>query len=63
MRAMNTKQVVKYFGGRDKAIQALGIYRQVWDYWVRAGIPIGRQYEIQVRTQGALTVDKLKARA
>ena len=54
LRGMDTEKLEAHFGGRDEAIKALGIYRQVWEYWKRAGVPIGRQYEIQILTGGKL---------
>ncbi len=54
---MNTKSLEKHFGGRDKAMSALGIYRQLWDHWAAKGIPMGRQYQIQIETGGALKAD------
>ena len=57
---MDTKALEKHFGDRDKAMAALGIYRQIWEYWEDKGIPRGRQFEIQVQTAGVLRADPHK---
>lgn len=51
---MNTDDLVKHFGSRDKAEAQLGIYRQLWDHWRKGGIPKMRQFQIQVLTRGRL---------
>lgn len=48
----------RHFGGRDKAISALGIYRQLWEHWQKTGIPKGRQFQIEVVTRGKLKADR-----
>ena len=61
---MDTKALERHFGDRDRAMDAIGIYRQIWEYWQNNGIPIGRQYQIQVLTGGALKAgDELRKRS
>ena len=59
---MDTETLERHFGGRDEAIRAIGIYRQLWEHWAKKGIPKGRQYEIQVLTKGKVRADCHKLR-
>lgn len=49
---MKFQDLIDYYGSQRQLAEALGISKQVASYWKRAGIPIGRQYEIQVLTGG-----------
>ena len=51
---MDFQELKKHFGTQAKAAQAIGTSAQVVSAWKRNGIPIGRQYEIQFLTGGAL---------
>jgi hypothetical protein len=54
---MKFQDLVDHFGTQRKVAEALGISKQLASYWKRAGIPIGRQYEIQVLTGGKFRAD------
>ena len=62
---MTTKQMIKYYGSITAAAKALNITHEAVRQWVTAGsIPVARQYQLQVLTDGALRVrGKGKARA
>ncbi len=52
---MNITDVIHHFGGKTKTARELGISYQAVQQWVEANkIPITRQYQIQVVTNGAL---------
>ena len=52
-----TKQsALDYFGGTVKLAKALGITHNAVSMWV--SIPKGRQYELQVLTNGDLSVSR-----
>lgn len=54
---MTTNELIDHYGDREKAMKASGAYRQLWDYWEKNGIPLGRQAEIQIKTRGKLKAD------
>lgn len=51
---MELHQVVAYYGTQTKAAIALGVTQGSISAWGRAGIPIPRQFQIEVMTGGAL---------
>ncbi len=51
---MNMNDLRRHYGTQKKAAEALKTSAQVVSAWNKNGIPIGRQYEIQVITGGAL---------
>ncbi len=51
---MQYHQFIKHFGTATAAARILGISVQAISKWKRHGIPLGRQYEIQVLTGGTL---------
>lgn len=51
---MDTTNLEQHYGNSERAKKALGLSRQLWDYWAKNGIPEGRQYKIQVMTNGKL---------
>lgn len=55
---MDTKKVLAYYGSKHAAFTLLGISRQVWYYWTKAGIPEGWQWKIQALTDGKLKAKK-----
>jgi transcriptional repressor of cell division inhibition gene dicB len=58
---MNYTQLINHFQTQQKVAQALGINQSAVSLWHKAGyIPIGRQYQIQVITGGALQADGSK---
>lgn len=53
---MLTRDAIDYFGGVTKLAAALGIRREAVYQW-RERPPRGRQYQLEVMTDGALTAD------
>ena len=53
---MTYQELIAFFGTCSKAARALGVDRRVVHRWKRAGIPLMRQYQLQIVTQGALLV-------
>jgi hypothetical protein len=52
---MKPNDVIKFFGSRKEVCDFFGIKPQSLQDWIDRGeIPIGRQYEAQVRTAGRL---------
>ncbi|GAG47906.1 unnamed protein product [marine sediment metagenome] len=59
---MTPKEVIKYYGSRDEVLELLDIKRQSLDLWLANGrVPLGRQYELQILTDGQLVAGKKKA--
>lgn len=55
---MNPKQVIDYFGTQEKAAEALGLRQPSIAGWVGDGeIPLVRQYQIELATNGKLRAD------
>lgn len=54
---MKTQDAIDHFGGLKKLADALGVWPQVIYQWGDTP-PMGRQYELEVRTGGALTANK-----
>jgi hypothetical protein len=54
---MNMNDLRRHYGNQKKAAAALKTSEQVVSAWNKNGIPIGRQYEIQVLTGGQLRAD------
>ena len=54
---MTTKEVIDYFGSIRKMATALDIWPQVVYTWGERP-PMSRQYEIEVKTKGALKADR-----
>ena len=54
---MRFQELIDHFGSQQKVADGLGISKQLAAYWKRAGIPLGRQYEIQVLTGGKFRAD------
>ncbi len=53
---MKTRDAIEYYGGLKKLADALG----VWPQYIYQGgeyPPKGRQYEIEVKTEGALKAE------
>jgi len=53
---MDKKDAISYFGSKTKLATALKITKQAVRQWKQ--IPIGRQYQIEVLTNGALQADR-----
>lgn len=55
---MTPQQVIDFFGTQEKTAQALGIRQPSVSDWVTNGkVPPGRQFEIEIRTNGQLKAD------
>jgi hypothetical protein len=54
---MTKEQAVRHYGGVKKLADALGVWPQVVYAW-REGIPMARQYELEVKTGGKLRADR-----
>lgn len=50
---MTTQEVIEHFGGVRELAQALGLTTAAIYAWGRHP-PIGRQFELEIRTKGAL---------
>lgn len=57
MKAMNLDQLIAHFGTQEKAAEAIGVTQGSVSAW-RRGIPVPRQFQIEVLTQGALQADR-----
>tara|TARA_R110001599_G_scaffold100770_8_gene258124 strand:- start:7664 stop:7837 length:174 start_codon:yes stop_codon:yes gene_type:complete len=53
---MKATEAINFFGSKSKLADALGIDRSAVTLW-GAKIPLGRQYQIQVLTNGKLKAD------
>lgn len=58
--AMNFDQIISHFGTQQRAADALGLSQSSVAEWKKNGIPEGRQFQIQVITEGALMADPKK---
>lgn len=50
---MTTQEAIDYYGGVKKLADALGVWAQVVYAWGEEP-PMGRQYELEVKTKGEL---------
>jgi len=55
---MTHHDLVKHYGTGTKAAKALGVDQRTISVWRVRGIPVPRQYQIQIATRGALKVPK-----
>jgi DNA-binding transcriptional regulator YdaS (Cro superfamily) len=56
---MSPKTVIEFYGGLSATARALGCKPQTVSEWVDNGeVPEGRQYQIELATNGALRADK-----
>ena len=57
--AMSPKQVTEHFGGIPQTATALGVGLSTIYDWIKDGeVPEGRQYQIELATNGALRAGK-----
>lgn len=55
---MTTSEAIKHFDGVQKLADALRVRRQsIWKWKRKGRIPMGRQFQLQAMTKGALKVD------
>lgn len=55
---MTYDQLIKHFGTQQKAALAINVKQPTVSGWKKDGIPLMRQYNIQVITGGILQADK-----
>lgn len=53
---MTTQEAIDYYGGVKKLADALGVWAQVIYAWGEYP-PMGRQYELEVKTNGKLKAE------
>ena len=58
---MTTKEAIEYYGGVKNLAKALGVWPQTIYIWGERP-PMGRQYELEVKTSGALRADRFPVR-
>jgi hypothetical protein len=56
-RKMTTQDAIKHFGSLKKLADALGIWPQAVYKWGERP-PLSKQYELEVKTSGALRADR-----
>jgi hypothetical protein len=54
---MKTQEAIDHYGSTKKLADALGIWPQVIYKWGETP-PMGRQYELEVKTEGELKADR-----
>jgi DNA-binding transcriptional regulator YdaS (Cro superfamily) len=57
---MDFNELIAYYGTQQKAADAIGIHQSSVAEWKTNGIPIPRQYQIQVLTDGKLKASQGK---
>lgn len=61
---MTVQEVLDYYGGVAPTARALGInYVSVREWREKGKVPMGRQWEIQAKTAGALTAEREESRS
>lgn len=61
---MTPEQIIEHYGDEKAAADALGVTRQIVNYWKQKGeVPIKTQAYIQLYTNGKLKADSVKQRA
>jgi hypothetical protein len=55
---MDIKAVIDHFGGMKPFCQALNVFPQSVYQWKKRGIPLSRQYDIEVLTEGKFLADR-----
>jgi hypothetical protein len=57
---MDIEAVIEHFGGVKPMSRALDIYPQAIYQWKATGIPLLRQYQIQVMTNGLFMAEEVE---
>jgi hypothetical protein len=57
VESMKTQEAIKHYGSLRKLAEALDVWPQVIYQWGDTP-PMGRQYELEVKTAGVLKADK-----
>jgi len=52
-------RLIRHFGGREKAAEALGVVGETLRLWKRDGIPLARAVEIEKRSGGIVTASEV----
>lgn len=60
---MKFDDIITHFGTQEKTAAALGINQSSVAAWKRSGVPLVRQYQIQVVSGGALQVQNGRRRS
>lgn len=60
---MNFTDLISHFGTQERAAAALGINQSSVAGWKRNGIPLPRQFQIEVISGAALKADREHAQA
>ena len=60
---MTKQELIEYYGSQEKVADALGIKQPSVAGWPGDYVPIGRQYQVEVLTKGALKADPLPRQA
>lgn len=55
---MNIDQLIRFYGTQEKAASALGIKQPSVAQWKKHGIPLPRQAQYQIITNGVLVMDQ-----
>lgn len=55
---MKKSEIIEHFGGIQETADALGIRYQSVREWKENAVPEGRQFQIQVMTNGKLKADQ-----
>lgn len=55
---MKLDDVLSHFGGAQETAKALGLSHQAIYAWRRTGVPCGRQYQLELLTDGALRAER-----
>ena len=58
MCGMTRKDIIKYFGTQANAARRLGVSPQTILEWESVGVPLGRQYQVELATKGRLRASK-----
>ena len=58
MVTMTYDQLTNHFGSPAKTARFFGVSRAAVAQWKELGVPIGRQYEAEARTNGALRAER-----
>lgn len=55
---MTRKDIIEHFGSQAEAARRLGVSPQTIFEWESVGVPEGRQYQVELATNGALRASR-----
>jgi|DEB0MinimDraft_10_1074344.scaffolds.fasta_scaffold134013_1 hypothetical protein len=58
---MTYKQLIRHYGTQVNAAKAIGVTKGAVCQWQHTGVPILRQYQVELLTNGKLKADKARA--